>query len=142
NVLAEMRQLRLDIQMAAMTIQRVQIAMFRLQVESAQLDRVKERVLQAKQQCDMLQQRRNHQTLQLERASHPPRSGDSSFDANQANATLQYFKNELAEIAAEEPKCQAELAEAESQFRQQEAKTTAIQDQLDRLDQYLAGAKR
>ena len=57
-LLAEIRQLRLDLQGAAATIQRVQIGMYRLSTQSAQLERAKERREQAHNTCKNVQWQR------------------------------------------------------------------------------------
>src|SRR5215472_12911342 len=51
TLLSEVRQLRIDLQSAAATIQRVQIVMYRLQSESSVLDRATQRSEQARGAC-------------------------------------------------------------------------------------------
>ena len=62
-MLAEIRQLRNDLQTAAATIQRVQIAMYRLQSQEAVMERVTRRRDQLRDQCTQIRQQQKELAL-------------------------------------------------------------------------------
>jgi chromosome segregation ATPase len=140
SLLAEIRQLRSDLQAAAVTIQRAQIVMFRIQTQAGVLDRAGQRADQARTQCDQLQSNQKTFASQLENAEATKGSVDPAtlkdFDRNMAQ-----LKSMIAELEADVPRCQSEQAEAESQLRTEQNKMNDFQDQLDKLDKALSSAK-
>jgi predicted nucleic acid-binding Zn-ribbon protein len=143
SVLAEIRQLRSDLQAAAVTIQRAQIVMFRMQVQTGVLDRATQRADQVRTQCDQAQSNQRVFASQLEDSEAAKDSVEDpgmrkNFERNMAN-----LKSAIAALEAEVPRCQAEQAEAESQLRIEQNKMNDLQDQLDKLDKALSayGAK-
>jgi hypothetical protein len=132
SMLAEVRQLRNDLQIAAATIQRVQIVMYRLYAQATVLDRATQRLEQARSRCRIAQSQRSavtNEIEQTERSASDPRKNEMLTNLMAAAGTL----------AAEEQQCQAEKADAETQLRTEQAKMTDLQDQLDKLDRILAG---
>jgi len=122
TLLTEVRQLRLDLQTAAATIQRVQIAMYRIQSEAALLERAANRLESVRMRCDELQEQRKGW------------SEAEPVDGSQREA----FKAAAARLAEQEQQCQIEQVDAETQFRTEQAKMNDFQDQLSRLDTTLA----
>jgi chromosome segregation ATPase len=127
-VLAEIRQLRSDLQTAAATIQRVQIVMFRIQAEAGVVDRITQPVDQVRGQCDLEQENQKAFAGELEDAE----AGKGSVQE------LARVKLALAALGTAVPQCQAEQAEAESQLRTEQNKMADLQDQLEKLDKALA----
>jgi len=138
TMLAEIRQLRLDIQTAAATIQRVQIGMFRLQAQAAQFQRAKERLEQARGLCTGMQWQRKNLSTQVEQAEALKRNAQNSSDQQRAEQMFSQIQSEAASLTALEQECQVEQADAEAQFRTEEGKMNDLQDRLDRLDRFLA----
>jgi chromosome segregation ATPase len=138
-MLAEIRQLRSDLQTAAATIERVNIVMFRLQTQAGVVDRLTQKLDQVRTQCDQAQTNQKMFAGQLEDAQ-ADRGGvqdtgtQKIFDRNIAT-----LRSALAELASEVPRCQAEQAEAETQLRGEQNKMNELQDQLEKLDKALAG---
>jgi hypothetical protein len=137
-LLAEIRQLRLDLQTAAATIQRVQIGMFRLQEQSAQFARAKERVEQARGTCKGMQWQRKNLNTQAEQAEALKRNAQNTSDQQQAEQMFSRIQSENASLTTLEQECQVEQADAEAQFRTEEGKMNDLQDRLDKLDRVLA----
>jgi len=137
-LLAEIRQLRLDLQGAAATIQRVQIGMYRLSTQSAQFERAKERLEQARNACKGMQWQRENLRAQVEQAEALKRNAQNSSDQQRAEQMLSQIRSETALLATQEQACQEEQADAEAQFRTEEGKMNDLQDRLDRLDGVLA----
>ncbi len=137
-LLAEIRQLRLDLQSTAATIQRVQIGMYRLQAQSAQFERAKERLEQARTTCKGMQWQRENSSAQVERAEAVKRNAQNSSDKQRAQQMFAQIQLQTASLATQEQECRVEQANAEAQFRTEEAKMKGLQDRLDRLDRVLA----
>ena len=138
TMLAEIRQLRLDIQTAAATIQRVQIGMFRLQAQAAQFQRAKERLEQARGLCTGMQWQRKNLSTQVEQAEALKRNAQNSSDQQRAEQMFAQIQYQTASLATQEQECQVEQADAEAQFRTEEGKMNDLQERLDRLDTVLA----
>ena len=141
-MLAEVRQLRQDLQSAAATIQRVQIAMYRIQAESTLLDRAMQRLDQARAACTGTEWQRKMFTTQIEQADARKRNSQSSSDKNAAEEQLSGLKSSLDQLASQEQQCQVEQVDAEAQFRAEQAKMNDLQDQLEKLDKALSGYGR
>ncbi len=138
-MLVEVRQLRQDLQMAAATIQRVQIAMYRLQAAATLLDRATQRLEQARASCTVTEEQRTMFTSQIEQVDARKRNAQSSSDQNAAEAQLSQLNFALQQLASQEQKCQVEQVDAEAQFRTEQAKMNDLQDQLEKLDKALSG---
>ena len=137
-LLAEIRQLRVDMQTAAATIQRVQIGMFRLQIQGAQFARAKERLEQAGFACKQAQSQRQSTRAEIEQAEVSKRNAQNVADREAAEQRLSMLQRESEMWAKREQECQVEQADAEAQFRTEEGKMNELQDRLDRLDRVLA----
>jgi chromosome segregation ATPase len=138
-ILVEVRQLRQDLQNAAAIIQRVQIAMYRLQAEATLLDRASQRLDQARASCMGSEWQRKTLTAQREQVDDArKRNSQSSSDQNAAEAQLSQINSTLEQLASQERQCQVEQVDAEAQFRVEQAKLNDLQDQLEKLDKALS----
>jgi hypothetical protein len=137
-MLVEVRQLRQDLQSAAATIQRVQIAVYRIQTETALLDRATQRVEQARASCTGTERERKMLTIQIEQLDARRRNSQSSADQNAVEEQLSQFRSSLGQVASDERQCQVEQVDAEAQFRAEQAKMNELQDQLEKLDKALS----
>jgi hypothetical protein len=134
-MLIEVRQLRNDLQVAAATIQRVQIVMYRLYAQATVFDRATQRLDQARDRCTSAYAQRVMMTNRIEQIE----AGARSAQDPSAQEVLAQLRATVETFATEEQQCQAEKAEAEIHFRTEQAKMTDLQDQLDKLDRILAG---
>jgi len=137
-MLAEIRQLRSDLQTTAATIQRVNILMFRLQTEAQILDRLTQKSDQVRTQCDQAQSNQKMFASQLEDTQTDKGAMQDAGSQRLFERNVASLKLALAELATEVPRCQAEQAETESQLRNQQSKMNDLQDQLEKLDKALA----
>jgi chromosome segregation ATPase len=138
-LLTEIRLLRQDLQTTAITIQRVQIVMYRLQAETTLMSRATLRLDDARSKCSQAQVQRKNMATEIERTEERQRSTQDPAERKQAEQTLPRLKGGLEMWTNEEQQCQAREAEAETQFRAEQAKLNELQDQLDKLDKVLAG---
>src|SRR5437868_3923159 len=79
-LLTEIRQLRQDLQTTAITIQRVQIVMYRLQAAATLMSRATQRLDDARSRCTQAQSQRKMFTTQLEQIEEKQRSTQNAVD--------------------------------------------------------------
>jgi chromosome segregation ATPase len=138
-LLTEIRLLRQDLQTTAITIQRVQIVMYRLQAETTLMSRATHRLDEARTKCSQAQVQRKDIANQIELAEERQRNAQNPAERKDAEQMIPRFKSAVEMLTNEEQQCQAREAEAETQTRAQQAKLNDLQDQLDKLDKVLAG---
>ena len=138
-LLGEIRQLRQDLQNVAATIQRVQIVMYRLQVENTLLNRATERLESARVTYSQAQGQRKYVTAQLEQAEARQRNSQSPSDQKVAEGEVAQLKSSAAMLVNAEQECQTNEIDAQAQLRTEQAKMDDLQGQLDKLDKLLAG---
>jgi len=135
----EIRQLRQDLQSTAATIQRVQLMMFRLQAQTALTTRATQRLDDAKARCGQVQFQRKMSADSLDRAEQRARLSQNPIEKKEAEDVQAQIKLQLDTAAMQEQQCQSMQAEAESQFRMEQAKLSDLQDQMDKFDKVLDG---
>jgi hypothetical protein len=140
-MLMEIRQLRQDLQATGATIQRVAIVMYRLQAQTALLDRATGRLDYARDACDRAREQRKMTATLIERAEARRRSSQNPSDQRAEEDNLAQLKSQSERWAGKELQCQVEQADAETQFRAEQAKMNDLQDQLEKLDKLLAGPR-
>ena len=137
-MLAELRQLRQDLQTATATIQRVQIVMFRLQAQGTLVESARQRLETAQSICSQAPLGRQMTAMQIERTEAQRRSAQNPAEQRQAEEMLAQLRSQMEFAAKREQECQAPQAEAETEFRNEEAKMNELQERLERLDKTLA----
>lgn len=135
----EIHQLRQDLQTAAAANQRVQLMMFRLQAQTALTTHATQRLDDAKSKCGQLQFQRKRTADALEQIEQRARVPQNPADNKNAEEMLPQIKAQLELATMEEQHCQSAQADAESQFRTEQAKFNDLQDQMDKLDKVLDG---
>ncbi len=139
-LLTEVRQLRQELRTTTVAAQREHILLYRLQVQEAVVTRLQQRV-------DEVQSALSQQQFELKRLASEIKSTEDAQSNNQNPAerkdleqTLPMLKEKLESSRAAELQLQAKEAEAERELRSEQAKLTALQDQLDRLDKSLVNS--
>ena len=141
-VLAQIRELREDLRNAAATIQRVQIVMFRLQVQAAVADKAAQRLDQARNLCKQAQEQQKSVAIQIEQTEARRRNSQKESDQRAAEQLISQLQSYLETFAGGTERCQVEQIEAETQSRAEQSKMNELQEQLDQLDQVLAGQSK
>jgi len=141
-VLAEIRQLRQDLQATAAIIQRVQIVVYRIRTQENLLDRATQRLETARNICTGSEMQRKHFATQIERTEVAKRNAQNTSDRQAAEEMLANLKSTAEMFASEMGDCQRDQVEAEIQLRAEQAKMSELQDQLEKLDKVLAGDGR
>jgi chromosome segregation ATPase len=139
TVIAEIRQLRQDLRNTAATIQRAQILIFRLQSQAAIVDKAAQRLEQARTECKQAQMQKEFTSQRMEQADARKRNPENATVQTAAEESIAQLHSELELLAGQIQQCQVEQADAETQFRVEQAKMNQVSDQLDQLDQVLAG---
>jgi chromosome segregation ATPase len=139
TLINEIRQLRLDLQATAAVVQRAQILMYRLQVESGLLSRATQRLDDTRRTCSSLQSQIKSYNMQIEQYEARQRAAQTPAEAKNMEDTLVRIRPQLAQWINEEQQCQPRQIDAQSQLQAAQARVDDFQGQLDKLDKLLAG---
>jgi hypothetical protein len=137
-MLVEVRQLRQDLQNVAATIQRVQIVVFRLQVQTTLLNRATERFENTRANCGQTQERRKYEAAELEQAQARLRAAQPPGEQKVTESQINQLKASVEMLATSEQECRTNEIDAQAQLRIEQSKMDDLQSQLDRLDRVLA----
>jgi chromosome segregation ATPase len=137
-LLSEVNQLRQDIEGMTVASQRVQIALYSLQMQDAAVARSAQRMDGAHTRCLDADQGRQHTTSEIQRMEGSLAAG--TLPQNEAEAAKQRvndLKRQLDAQTAQYQACQAGEADASTQLRNDQAKLLELQDRISRLDKAL-----
>lgn len=140
-LLAEVHQLRLDLEATTVTAQRVQILLYRVQLQQAAAARFANHADDVHAKLVAAQQNRAKAAQALQQSQDMINNATSATDPTMLRQLQLQTKDEkqrLENWQNEEQQWQAEDAEAQSQLRAEQAKLDGLQETLDRLDQALA----
>ena len=142
-ILAELRQLRHDLQTTSAMAARAQIALYRLQRENEAVTQATQRVSDARQKVIQLEDARNHKVKDIEqdRAS-VNRSNEPNAQQEFEEVILPRLKSELQLLQRQEQQARTEQAEAEQQLRDEQVKLDGLNDLLDRYNNALEEVSR
>src|SRR5438552_12220782 len=111
-LIAEIHQLRQDLQTTAVTIQRVQIVMYRLQAATTLMTRATQRVDDARSKCTEMQSHRKAVAFETERAAERLQNTQEPLLRKNLEEQLPHAKAELERLSNEEQQCQSRQADA------------------------------
>jgi len=137
TLITEIRALRQEIEATTVTAQRVQIALFRLQSQTALLAGAQQRLDAARTRVLETQSNRRHVAEQVQRLESDSRTVQDPQQKREIEGALHGMKMEGESLATEEGQRHSIEADAESQFRAEQAKLSDLQSLLDRLDKAL-----
>jgi chromosome segregation ATPase len=137
-LLTEIRLLRQDLRTTAVTIQRAQIVMYRLQAQAQLVSRATQRVDEARNRCNAAQMDQRRLTTLLEQTEPKLLSIQDPIEKKRLEEVVAQVKANLAQVSTDEQNCHARETEADSALRAEQAKLDALQDQLEKLDKALA----
>ena len=139
-LLAEIRQLRQDLQTSAIAARRAQILIYRLHVQEAAVARASQRLDEAKSSIEQLRARRKYQEFQIKRYEDMKDRAENAAQRKQFEDAVTELKSQTEELVSEEQEVQMKETELEQQSRIEQAKLGQLQDELDRLDQAIMNA--
>jgi chromosome segregation ATPase len=134
-VLAEIRQLRQDLQTSAIAARRAQILIYRLHVQEAAVARASQRLDEAKSSIEQFRGRRKYQELEIKRCEDMRDRTENAAQRQQLVDAITELKAQMEAFAPEEQEVQMRETELEQQSRIEQAKLGQLEDELDRLDQ-------
>jgi chromosome segregation ATPase len=137
-LLAEVHQLRQDIEAMTVASQRVQIALYALQMQDAAVARSAQRVDNARTKCQGEEGNRQHTASEIQRLESSLTTGTlPESEAKAIQSRLTGMKGDLDAQTAAVQGCQAAEADATSQLQRDRATLDEVQDRINRLDKSL-----
>ena len=139
-LLVEVRQLRQDIEAMTVASQRVQIALYGLQMQDGAVARAAQRLDATRNRRAQAEETRNHMAaeLQMAEARSEVRTGqETPTELKARELGMTQLKGELEKLTAEVQSREAAEAEATTQFRTEQAKMSELQERIERLDKVL-----
>ena len=137
-LVAEVRQLRKDLQTTNGYALKAQLLLYRLQVQEATVARVSQHLNEERSKLAAIQQ---HQRQLVGTMKYYEKlvddSGASPAQQKEAKEQISGIKAELQSVAAEEQQRQAAVMESEEQLRTEQAKLGGLEDRVDRLEKEL-----
>jgi chromosome segregation ATPase len=142
-LLAEVRQLRHDLQTSTATAQRAQIALYRLQRQDEAVARANQRLSDARSGLANVVSTKNALAVYIQQADATAESSQNAeARIHFEQVELPGLKSRLETSRREEQEAQAREVEAEQQLREEQAKLDALNDTLDRLNAALEDVSR
>lgn len=138
SLLAEVHQLRQNIEAMTVASQRVQIALYSLQMQDAAVARATLRFDGIHDRCVAVEAARQKLTSEIQSAETELASGSLSHEASaQTQAALSEMKRQVESRSADTQTCQSMEAEASSGLRREQATLSDLQERIQRLDKAL-----
>jgi hypothetical protein len=140
-LVAEVRQLRKDLQTTNGNALKVQILFYRLQVQEATVGRVAQHLNDLRSQLAETQRHRRDVAAALKREEESLDNTEiSPADRKQIQWEISGNKSILESLATEEQQRQSAEMEAEEQLRAEQAKLSGLEDRVDRLEKELGSS--
>jgi chromosome segregation ATPase len=139
-VLAEIRQLRQDLQTSAIAARRAQILIYRLHAQETAAAHASQQLNEAKSAIEQLRARRKYYEFQIKQDEGMRDHAENATQRKQFEDAITELKAQMEEWVPEEQEAQMRETELEQQSRIEQAKLGQLQDELDRLDQAVMNA--
>jgi chromosome segregation ATPase len=137
-LLVEVHQLRQDIEAMTVASQRVQIALYALQMQDAAVARAAQRLDSARDRRSGAEANRDRTASAIQVLEGNLSSGTlGEAEAKGLKGQLSQMRGQIEGQTAEVQALQAAEAEASSQLRSEQAKLGDVQERIDRLDKTL-----
>jgi len=139
-MLAEIRQLRQDLQTSAIAARKAQILIYRLQLQEAAVAHASQRLDEAKSSAEQLQARKKYQEIQIKQYETLKDRAENAAQRQQFEDAIFELQAQTEAWAVEEQEAHRKESELEQQSRIEQAKLDQLQDELDRLDRAIMNA--
>jgi DNA repair exonuclease SbcCD ATPase subunit len=137
-LLEEVRLLRQDLHTTTVAAQRVQIALYRLQLQDAAVARAATLVEETRLKLTGLQDAHRHFVTEIEQSEHQRDQTQDFQERRQIEEDrIPRAKTTLQQISHDEEQQRAKLNEAEGQLKSAQIKLDGLHSLLDQLDQAL-----
>ena len=141
-LVAEVRQLRKDLQTTNGYALKAEILLHRLQVQEAAVARVAQHLNDVRSSLSETQGHRRDVAANLKQLEEFLESSEISPEVRkQVERQISGKKSELESLAAEEQQRQTAETEAEEQLRTEQAKLSTLEDRVDRLEEELGNPR-
>jgi chromosome segregation ATPase len=142
TLINEIRALRQDLEATTVTSQRVQIALYRLQSQTAIVNTAQQRLDAAHARVGETESQRKGLAAQIQVFENSIRDSPDSPEKKDIMESVPRAKARLESLTAEEAARRGAEADAESQLRAEQARLADLQSLLDRLDKALEELSR
>jgi chromosome segregation ATPase len=136
SLLSEVHQLRIEIQAMTVASQRVQIALYQLQMQDAAVARATQRLDNEHNRCSGLEANRQHTATTIQ-AFESALSSATESQAKEIQTRVTDLKGMLDAQTAEAQSCQTSETELSGQLQNERVKLTESQERIERLDKAL-----
>lgn len=136
-VLSEIRQLRQDLQAAAVATRKAQIVIYRLHVQGTVVERARERLENAKGALAQLEIQRRELNEQIQQFEETRNHAETEREGKQCEDFITRFKSSLEALVPDEQELPAKQIESEADFQTEQSKWERLQDELNRLENSL-----
>jgi chromosome segregation ATPase len=137
SLLMEVHQLRQDIEAMTVASQRVQIALYTLQMQDASVARTTQRLDEARNRCKGEEGNRQHIASEIQSLESNLSRGVPEAETKMIQSRLTQLKSALDVQAAAVQTCQSVESELSNQLRNDQAKLAELQDRVQHLDKTL-----
>ena len=139
SLLSEVQQLRQTLEITAVTAQRMQITLYRLQIQALAVSQATQRLDEARSKVAEAERWRQRRAWRVEDAE---KIYQSHKEDQRERAAIEWdlhrAKKELERRTSEEQQLRTIESEASAQVQAEQAKLSDLQDGLERLDKTLA----
>jgi chromosome segregation ATPase len=142
SLVNEIHQLRLDLQATTVTTQRVQIALYRLQSQTALVTRANSHLEDVRSSLANTQSEKKTVSARAQQMEDAARATQNPMERKVIEEALTQTKPVLERFSADEQRLQSRVIDAETQYRAEQTRLAELQDQLDRLDKVLDSLTR
>jgi chromosome segregation ATPase len=139
-LLAEVRQLRQDLQTSAIAARKAQILIYGLHVQEQAVAHASQRLEEAKSSIEQLRNSRKYQEFQIKQYESMKDRSENDAQRKQFEDGIAQLKAQMEAFVSEEQEAQMKEMDLEQQSRAEQAKLGQLQDELDRLDQAVMNA--
>ena len=136
-LLAEVRALRQDLRMAIVTAERMQIVLFRLQVQEMAVSRASQKLDEVRGQLSQIEESKKTMAARIQEMEEQVRVAQEPNMRQTFAGQIIGLRSMVQRWEAEIPVLQAKESEALGQLQGEQARLAELQDSLDRLDKGL-----
>jgi len=142
-LLAEVRQLRHDLQTTTVAAQRAQILIYLVEAQESVVRRTQERVDEARSRLAQVRTEQNNRAASIKQIEEKKsRSETPATEKKDLEDILTQIKVRFDADANKEGEIQATITDAEERLRMEQAKLGGLQEQLDRLEKTLESSSQ
>ena len=141
-LLDEVRQLRKDLQTTTVAAQRMQVVLYRLQLEDAAVMRASAALESARASLTKVTDERKHFADEVQRMEDARLHSQDAQQIKAIEEMLPQSKRRIEQLANDEQQWQGKVNDAESALRVEQSKVEALHATLDELDQALQNVGR